>query len=138
MKKLFVILLLSVVSQANAQLVVKEAAKDTVIWQATKMSTVPKLVRFTVDNEHSYTIYYRNAQYTAITDIDYITTGDLETTKQFFELCKQVIAEDKEYNVELDNKAISLKKSMGTVMIWMSGSYFYLSEKNIVSLLEKL
>lgn len=123
---------------SNAQLVVKEAAKDTVIWQASKMTSIPKLVKFTVEEEDSYTIYYRNAQYTAITDIDYLTTGNLETTKQFFELCKQVLAEDKEYNVELDNKAISLKKTMGTVMIWMSGSYFYLSEKHIISILEKL
>lgn len=122
----------------NAQLVIKEAAKDTVIWQASKMSTVPKIVKFTAEGEESYTIYYKNAQYTAITDIDYLTTGDLETTKQFYELCKQVLTEDKEYNVELDNKAISLKKTMGSVMIWMSGSYFYLSEKHITSILEKL
>lgn len=138
MKKVIFILFAIVSINANAQLVVKEAAKDTVIWQATKMSSVPKIVKFTVEGEDSYTIYYRNAQYTAITDIDYLTTGDLETTKQFFELCKQVLAEDKEYNVELDNKAISLKKTMGTVMIWMPGSYFYLSEKHLTSILEKL
>jgi hypothetical protein len=138
MKKLLFIALAIVSINANAQLVVKEAAKDTVIWQATKLATVPKIVKFTVEGEHSYTIYYRNAQYTAITDIDYLTTGDLQTSIQFFELCKQVLAEDKEYNVELDNKSISLKKTMGNVMIWTAGSYFYLSEKNIISILEKL
>ena len=138
MKKLIFILFAIVSINANAQLVVKEAAKDTVVWQATKMSSVPKIVKFSVEGEESYTIYYRNAQYTAITDIDYLTTGDLETTRQFFELCKQVLTEDKEYNVELANKNLSLKKTMGNVMIWTAGSYFYLSEKNLTSILEKL
>lgn len=122
----------------NAQLIVKEAAKDTVIWQASKLSPVPKLVKFSLEEEDSYTIYYRNAQYTAITDIDYITTGNSQTTKEFFELCKAVITTGKEYNVDLDGKNISLSKTMSSVMIYMQGSYFYLSEKNIVSLLEKL
>lgn len=131
-----IIIMISFVS--NAQLVIQEAGKDTVIWQASKLSTVPKIIKFTVDNEESYTIYYRNAQYTAITDIDYMTTGDLATTKQFFELCLQVITEDKEFNIQLDNKSILLKKTMGSVMIWMSGSYFYLAEKNLTSILEKL
>jgi hypothetical protein len=136
-KLLFIVTVLSAFT-VNAQLVVKEAAKDTVIWQATKLSTVPKLVKFTLEGEESYTIYYKNAKYTSITDINYITTGDLETTKQFFELCKTVITEGKEYNIELDGKSLSLTKSIGNVMIWSSISYFYLSEKNIESILETL
>ncbi len=119
-------------------MVVKEAAKDTVIWQLSKLNPVPKLVRFKLEDVESYTIYYKNAQYTAITDIDYISIGDSTTTRQFFELCKQVIAEDKEYNVELDNKDISLRKTLGTVMIYTSGSYFYLSDKNLTAILERL
>jgi hypothetical protein len=138
MKKLLFIIVMLTAFVSNAQIVIKEAPKDTVIWQATKLSNVPKMVRFEVEGEYSYTMYYKNAKYTAITDIDYLTTGDLETTKQFYELCKQVLAEDKEYNIEMDNKSIMIKKSMTTVMIWMSDSYFYLSEKNITSILEKL
>lgn len=138
MKKLLVILVSLVALNVNAQLVVKEAAKDTVIWQLSKLNPIPKIVKFTTEEEDSYTIYYRNAQYTAITDINYFTTGDLETTKQFFELCKTVIADDKEYNLELDGKSISLSKTMSSVMIWMKGSYFYLADKSITSILEKL
>jgi len=122
----------------NAQIVIKESPKDTVVWQATKLSTVPKIVRFEVDGEYSYTIYYKNAKYTAITDIDYLTTGDSATTKQFYELCKTAIVEGKEYNIEMDDKAIVVKKSMGNVLIYTSISHFYLSEKNIDSILEKL
>jgi len=139
MKKLLFILVLLSAFTTNAQLVVKEAAKDTVIWQATKLSTVPKIVKFTTEGEESYTIYYRNAKYTSITDIDYISTGDIETTKQFYELCKEVSSSGKEYNVQVDDKNLVISKgTMGTVMIWMSGSYFYLSEKYINSILEKL
>jgi hypothetical protein len=138
MKKLVFVLLTLVTFNVTAQLVVKEAAKDTVIWQLSKLNPVPKLVRFKLEDVESYTIYYKNAQYTAITDIDYISIGDSTTTRQFFELCKQVIAEDKEYNVELDNKDISLRKTLGTVMIYTSGSYFYLSDKNLTAILERL
>ena len=138
MKKLLVILVSLVALNVNAQLVVKEAAKDTVIWQLSKLNTVPKLVKFSSEEADSYTIYYRNAQYSTITDIDYITTGDLETTKQFFELCKTVVTTGKEYNLELDGKNISLSKTMGSTMIYMKNSYFYLAEKSITAILEKL
>jgi len=138
MKKLLIILVLLSAYSTTAQLVVKEAAKDTVIWQYSKMAAVPKLVRFTLEGEQTYTIYYRNAKYTAITDIKYISTDDLETTKQFFELCKSVIDTGKEYTVELDGKSISLSKTMSSVMIWESSSYFYLNEKWINEILEKL
>lgn len=138
MKKLLFITILLSAFMTNAQIVIKEAPKDTVIWQATKLSTVPKIVRFEVEGEYSYTIYYKNAKYTAITDIDYLTTGDLETTKQFYELCKTVLAEDKEYNIEMDNKSILIKKSLGNVMIYTSISHFYLSEKQVTSILEKI
>lgn len=138
MKKLLVILVSLVALNVNAQLVVREAAKDTVIWQLSKLNTVPKLVKFSSEEADSYTIYYRNAQYSTITDIDYITTGDLETTKQFFELCKTVVTTGKEYNLELDGKNISLSKTMGSTMIYMKNSYFYLAEKSITAILEKL
>ena len=138
MKKLLVILVSLVALNVNAQLVVREAAKDTVIWQLSKLNTVPKLVKFSSEEADSYTIYYRNAQYSTITDIDYITTGDLETTKQFIELCKTVVTTGKEYNLELDGKNISLSKTMGSTMIYMQNSYFYLAEKSITAILEKL
>ncbi len=138
MKKLLFILVMLSAFSVNAQIVIKESPKDTVVWQATKLSTVPKIVRFEVDGEYSYTIYYKNAKYTAITDIDYLTTGDSATTKQFYELCKTAIVEGKEYNIEMDDKAIVVKKSMGNVLIYTSISHFYLSEKNIDSILEKL
>jgi hypothetical protein len=138
MKKLLFILVMLSAFSVNAQIVIKESPKDTVVWQATKLSTVPKIVRFEVDGEYSYTIYYKNAKYTAITDIDYLTTGDLETTKQFYDLCNTAITEGKEYNIEMDNKSIVIKKAMGNVMIYTSTSHFYLSEKQVTSIIEKL
>ena len=138
MKKLLFILVMLSAFSVNAQIVIKESPKDTVIWQATKLSTVPKIVRFEVGEEYSYTMYYKNAKYTAITDIDYLTTGDLETTKQFYDLCNTAITEGKEYNIEMDNKSIVIKKAMGNVMIYTSTSHFYLSEKQVTSILEKL
>jgi len=138
MKKLLVILVSVVALNVNAQLVIKEATKDTVIWQATKLSPVPKIIKYGADSAASYTIYYRNAKYTTITDVDYIRTGDLETTIQFYELCQSVINDDKEYNLELDGKTIVLRKSMGAAFIWINDSYFYLNSKYLISILNSL
>jgi sensor histidine kinase regulating citrate/malate metabolism len=139
MKKLLVILVSVMALNVNAQLVVKEAPKDTVIWQESKLSTLPQIIRFTTTGVHSYTIYYKNAKYTSITDINYLSIGDLETTRQFFQLCKSVVTEDKEYSITLGKKDVSLKKSsLSSVLVWTDGSYFYLSGKHLDSILEKL
>jgi len=138
MKNLILIALTVLSFNGYSQLVVKETPKDTTIWQQSKLVNLPKLMRFTFDTEYSYVIYYKNAKYPSITDIQYITTGDLETTKQFFELCKTVIVDDKEFSIDLDKKSISLQKSLGAVMVYMSSSYFYLTEKQIDLILEKL
>ena len=138
MKNLILIALTVLSFNGYSQIVVKETPKDTIIWQQSKLVSLPKLVRFSFDNEFSYVIYYKNAKYSSITDINYITTGDLETTKQFFELCKSVIVDDKEFSIDMDKKAISLQKSLGAVMVYMSSSYFYLTEKQIELILEKL
>ena len=140
MKK--VILTIAVVlasMSANAQLVVKESAKDSVVWQASKLYSVPKIIKFTIDSVDMYTIYYRNAKYTQISDIDYISLGDRETSIQFFDICKSVLDTGKEYTVEIDGKSISISKgAMGTIMIWTSSSYFYLSNKQVSSIIESL
>jgi hypothetical protein len=138
MKNLILIALTVLSFSGYSQIVVKETPKDTIIWQQSKLINLPKLVRFSFDNEFSYVIYYKNAKYSSITDINYITTGDLETTKQFFELCKSVIIDDKEFSIDMDKKSISLQKSLGAVMVYMSNSYFYLTEKQINLILEKL
>ena len=138
MKNLILIALTVLSFNGYSQLVVKESPKDTIIWQQSKLISLPKLMRFSFDNEFSYVIYYKNAKYPSITDIQYITTGDLETSKQFFELCKTVIVEDKQFSIDLDKKSISLQKSLGAVMVYMSSSYFYLTEKQIDLILEKL
>jgi hypothetical protein len=138
MKNLILIALTVLSFNGYSQIVVKETPKDTIIWQQSKLINLPKLVRFSFDNEFSYVIYYKNAKYSSITDINYITTGDLETTKQFFELCKSVIVDDKEFSIDMDKKSISLQKSLGAVMVYMSNSYFYLTEKQIDLILEKL
>ncbi len=137
MKKIVLIVMALITWNCNAQLVVKESVKDSTVWQS-KMSNLPKLMLFKTDKVESFTFYYRNAKYSTLTDVDYITTGDLETTKQFFELCQTVIAEDKEFEIQLSGKLILLSKSMGSAMVWMDDSYFYLTKKQVIEIIEKL
>lgn len=139
MKKLLVILVSVMALNVNAQLVVKEASKDTTIWQESKLAILPKIIRFSTEGVHSYTIYYKNAKYSSITDINYLSIGDLETTRQFFELCKSVITENKEYSITIGTKDTNLRKtSLNNVWIYTDGSYFQLSGKQLDSILEKL
>jgi len=93
MKKIVIIVMSLVALNVNAQLVVKSTTTDSVVWQLSKLQTVPKIVKFNVNETESYAIYYRNMKYTQIVDIDYLDLGDLETAKQFFELCKKVAVE---------------------------------------------
>jgi len=137
MKKVVLIVMTLITLNSNAQLVVRESVKDSVVWQS-KISNVPKLMLFQADSTQSFAFYYRNAKYSTLTDIDYISTGDLETTKQFFELCLKTITEDKEFTIEISKKSILLSKSMGSVLIWMSDSYCYLTKKQLTDILESL
>jgi hypothetical protein len=136
MKKLLFIISLLVCTTTQAQLVIKDTNTDTVIWEGGKNSTIPKILRFNKLN--SYVIYYKNATYSHIIDVAYLNTGDLETTKQFYELCKVLIAENKKQEISLNNETIILTGSNSSVMIWRTGSYFYLTNKQIDEILSKL
>jgi hypothetical protein len=136
MKKLLFIISLLVCITTQAQLVIKDTNTDTVIWEGGKNSTIPKILRFNKLNSH--VIYYKNATYSHIIDVAYLNTGDLETTKQFYELCKVLIAENKKQEISLNNETIILTGSNLSVMIWRTGSYFYLTNKQIDEILSKL
>jgi hypothetical protein len=119
------------------QLKIQEASKDSVVWQASKLTSVPKLIHF-YGKTDNYTMYYKNAKYSAITDIKYISIGDLETTIQFFEVLSDVIVNDKEINVEIEGEMWLLRKAKKYVSIYSTYGYFYLSQKQIDSILEEL
>lgn len=135
MKKLCLSLLVCFISSfAFGQIVVKETAKDSIVWY-NKLLGVPKLVNFYTEEESFYTLYYQNAKYTKITDIDYVTLGDKKTAIQFFEILQNVIDNEEKITIELDGKTWIISKSMGNAYIWSSYSTFYLSRKNLESIL---
>lgn len=138
MKKLFFLLTLLAAFSASAQLTVKETQKDSILWKGSKISTVPKIMVYSIDSVHVHTIFYQNAKYTQIVDIESITIGDNEDTKQFFGVCKTAFSDDREFLIEIDGDRIYIKKSMGAVMVWNDNSYFYLSKKHVDDILEKL
>lgn len=129
---------LMISKQSFAQLTIKESAKDSVVWQnGGKYNAIPKLVHF-YGNLDDYTLYYQNAKYSSITDIDYISFNDLSTTIQYFELLNDVVTNDKEYDIELNDTQWLIKKSGSSVVMFSSYTYFYLSEKQIDSILETI
>jgi hypothetical protein len=139
MKKIVIIVMSLVALNVNAQLVVKSTTTDSVVWQLSKLQTVPKIVKFNVNETESYAIYYRNMKYTQIVDIDYLDLGDLETAKQFFELCKKVAVEKENVSIQLNKESVTLRKAtFGGVTIWTNGSYFQLTMKALIDISEKL
>lgn len=139
MKKVILTLGIFVAFGVNAQMVIKEQVKDSVVWQATKLSAVPKLMFFSSGDIKSYTFYYQNAKYSTITDIDYITLGSKDDALKFFELLSEVVANDTEYTVQLDGKMWLIAKSMGNgVSVFSEFSYFYLNGKQLSGVLDKL
>jgi hypothetical protein len=135
MKSLIFLLTVFAVLSANAQITVQETPKDSVLWQASKLATLPKIRVGEVEGTNFYTIYYRNAKYTHITDVKYIMTGELESTIYFYETCLAAVAEDKEFIVTIGNESIHISKSMGSTMIWTDVGYFYLTKKQLDSIL---
>jgi hypothetical protein len=138
MKTILTIIIIVLFSiNANSQLIIKESAKDSIVWRASKLTTVPKLIHFYGESDN-YTMYYQNAKYSTITDIKYISIGDLKTTIQFFEALNDVITENKELNVTIKNETWLLKKVMKNVCIYSQFSFFYLSQKQVNSILKTI
>jgi hypothetical protein len=136
-----IVLLLGIILCSNtsySQLIVNKVAKDSIVWQVKgKYSTLPKLVHFFEESD-SYVLYYKNAKYQTISDVDYLSIGDLTTTQQFFDLLKDVLENQQEYDIELDGKLWLLKKSGNSVMVFSSYSYFYLNTKQVEQIREKI
>ena len=138
MKKLVLTLGVALASYTSgAQIVVKETAKDSVVWYY-KLVGLPKLLCFYSSENTIYTIYFQNSKYTQIRDIQYLTIGDLATTKEFFNILLKVADGSEDVTIELDKGTWIISKSMGTISIWSSYESFYLSKKNVETILSLL
>lgn len=121
----------------SAQIVVKETLKDSIVWY-NKMVGVPKLLCFYGSEGTSYTMYFQNAKYTQIRDIQYLTIGDLATTKEFFGILLKVADGSEDITIELDKATWIISKSMGSISVWSNYESFYLTRKNVETILELL
>jgi hypothetical protein len=136
MKKLFLLFVLAA-STAHSQIVVKETAKDSIVWYS-KLTGLPRLNHFYDAEKNWYTLYYKNLEYQYITDVDYISLGSKETTIEFFTILKNALDEKKELNFELDGKLWFLKTGSNMAIMSSSGTSFYLTNKNLDKILEAL
>jgi hypothetical protein len=137
MKKLFLVLSLTLSLSAYSQIVVKETAKDSTVWYS-KLTGLPKLVHFYGSETDDYTLYYKNLSYQYITDINYISLGTKEGALEFFNILKQAGEDGKEITFDLDKKTWYVRSNANLVHIWSSGTQFFLTKKNIESILESL
>ena len=137
MKKSILFFALALGINASAQITVKETVKDSVIWKSST-GTLPKLIEFKGEELQSLVFYYRNAEYTTLTDIQYFTLGERETAREFFGLCLQSLEEKKTVSIDLAGESITIQKGVGSVFITTEKGYFYLTKRQIENILETL
>jgi hypothetical protein len=125
-------------NNADAQIQVQESAKDSTIWQ--DKSRLPMLKNFYTSNDNSYTLYYKNAKYSSLNDIDYISIGDKPTAIQFFEILKKVADGGEKVVFDLDDTTWVIDKGArsGMVIVWSTLSYFYMTSEQLAEVLQTL
>ena len=118
----------------------RDAVKFETVWQVHKLSHSPNLTRAISGVDTMYYYSYQNPKYTAITAIESLTTGTPSDTKTFFNLCLRVISSGKEISLNMyDNDVkIGLSNYKNSVVVYNGGSYFYLSDKLIMKILESI
>lgn len=122
---------------AKSQIVVKESTKDSVVWY-NKLAGLPKLVNFYTSERNDYTLYFKNAKYTTITDIKYISLGEKETATEFFNILKNVFDTGEKITIELDRDTWIISKNLGVISIWSSSQSFSMNAKQIENVLDAL
>lgn len=137
MKKSILFFALALGINASAQVTVKETVKDSVIWKSAT-GTLPKLVLFKGDELESLVLYFRNAEYSTLVDVEYITLGQKETAEEFLNMCLQVIDEKKAFSLDVNGEAVTIQKGVGSVFITTEKGYFYLTKKQVQNILETL
>lgn len=138
MKKAILTIAMFTALGANAQMTVKESVKDSVVWQATKLSTVPQLVQYSLEGVEDYTLFYQNGKYATLVDINHVSLGNKEDAKQFFDLLYDVCLTGKEYTIELDGKTWFISKAVNYALVWSEYTQFALTKKQLESVREKL
>ena len=138
MKKITLLFALAIGINASAQITVKEnTVKDSVIWKSLT-TTLPKLVEFKGDDFQSLVFYFKNAEYTTLTDVQYFTLGDRETAREFFALCLQSFEEKKTISLDLSGEDIRIQKGVGSIIITTEKGYFYLTKKQVENIIETI
>jgi hypothetical protein len=138
MRKFILTIGLSILSlKANSQIVVREEAKDSVVWYS-KLAGLPKLVHFYGEEYSSYTLYYKNSKYQHITDIKYLSLGDKESAQQFFNIVKKTIQNGNKISLEINGELFIVSKSFNTAFVYGSSSSFMISKKQIENVLKAL
>ena len=123
MKKAILILALAVTGIVNAQLEVTTKKTDSTIYDRLGLS----VVEFYEGSDTSFVIYYRNAKYTHITDVQYLTIGSRENLRQLLDLSIDVMDNNTEYKTSLYILDRATKKA---ARVWTDRGYFYLQRKD--------
>lgn len=134
---------------AHSQIEIKEKPKAVTLGKVKSGSALIAELTYTVEDKDTlFTIFYNNAEYKTLTDIQAIVfDGQDNTFGKFYDVLKSFFSDEnkknKEYAVslKLGGKNVNLMnmRVMGTTSVMVHGEkgYFYLTEKQVDKLFGK-
>jgi hypothetical protein len=132
MKNLILIIGMFVATSAMAQMEVNQV-KDSTVYERTGIAQ-PHFSIMMLD-EANYTIYFRNAKYTHIVDIQYLNIGTKGNLKQLLELCIKACVENADFQTE---KYMVDRYTKKIARVWTEIGYFYIQTKECQAILDAI
>ena len=129
MKNVLTLALLFVSTISMAQLEVQEHQKSKTLYKNVYNQKLEEF--YHEDSTTYYAFYFRDAQYSRIVEIKYLSFNNKDEAIQFFKLALTTFLEDKEYSVKLDGETVFLKKKMLGTYIYKGSAYFAMTKKNL-------
>lgn len=137
MKKIIIAFAMLTAFNLSAQIEVKEAIKEDVVWTNGK-SLLPELVHSHDSKISFYAFFYENEKYHSITDVQYLVFKTKDEAILFFNLVDGVFKDKQNVSLTIKDDDYMLSFSTSRVMVYSQLSYFYLSQKEVTEILTSL
>lgn len=133
MKNLILIIGMFVATNAMAQLEIKKE-KDSILYERTGIMSQQVMTIQVFEGDH-HSIFFRNGEYTHITDIGVLSIGTSGNLKQLMELCIEACTTGEEFETDLYYVKKATKKA---ARIWTTDGWFYIQTKECQIIIDKL
>lgn len=133
MKNLILIIGMFMSTSVMAQLEIKKE-KDSILYERTGLMSQQVMTVQVFENDH-HSIFFKNCEYTHITDIGVLSIGTNKNLKQLMELCIEACKTNEEFETDLYHIKKATKKA---ARIWTTDGWFYIQTRECQTILNSL